>query len=82
MLSSIAFAEVKTCFNCMDLIETNLTESRLITPRNKINLLLLTTLVNIIGRQGAFEKINKKANILLPGVICCESRGWFNIMQS
>ena len=42
----------------MDLIETNLTESRLITPRNKINLLLLTTLVNIIGRQGAFEKIN------------------------
>ena len=23
-------------FNCMDLIETNLTESRLITPRNKL----------------------------------------------
>ena len=43
---------------CMDLIETNLTESRLITPRNKINLLLLTTIVNIIGRQGAFEKKN------------------------
>ena len=42
----------------MDLIETNLTESRLITPRNKINLLLLTTIVNIIGRQGAFEKKN------------------------
>ena len=53
----------------MDLIETNLTESRLITPRNKFNLLLLTTTVNIIGRQGAFEKINKKANILIPEVI-------------